>query len=331
MNGPVDYQMAASDLIRALRGKRSQPAFSRRLGYKSNVVYTWESGRGFPTAAGALSAARRAGISLEKAFAAFYRTAPNWLSQFDPATPEGVAAFLDDIRGSTSIVDLAAFSGKSRFAISRWMQGKTEPKLPDFLQLVECCSLRLVDFLEQLVDPRELPSIHARWQMLEAARRVAYDKPWTQAILRALELESYRKAPHVRGWLAERVGVSLEVEDESLQLLERAGQIRWSEPHWVPTQVLALDTRKDPQAALRLRRWWGKVALDRVSSGSRGMVYNLFGVSHADLGRLRELQAAYFNELRTIVAQSEPVEHVCLAAVYLMDLADTPAQVEGQA
>src|SRR5688572_6617796 len=125
MNGPVDYPMAASDLIRALRGKRSQPAFSRRLGYKSNVVYTWESGRGFPTAAGALSAARRAGVSLEKAFAAFYRTAPNWLSQVDPATPEGVAAFLDDIRGSTSIVDLAAFSGKSRFAISRWMQGKT--------------------------------------------------------------------------------------------------------------------------------------------------------------------------------------------------------------
>lgn len=322
----VDYERLASELVRALRGRRSQPAFSRRLGYRSNVVYTWESGRGFPTAAGALRAAKRAGVDLLAAFGGFYRsgssTPPPWLVGLAPDSPEAVAAFLQDLRGHTRIVDLAAYSGKSRFAIARWMKGETEPKLPDFLLMVECCSLRLIDFLEQLVDPSRLDSVRARYARLTAARRLAYDAPWTQAILRALELEDYRAAPHRPGWLAAKIGVDVATEEQALAQLAEAGQIRWDGERYRPAEVLALDTRADPQAALRLKTWWGQLALDRVGAGSRGMVYNLFGVSGADLERLRQLQRAYFNEVRTIVAQSEPVEHVALAAVLLVDLGD---------
>jgi hypothetical protein len=33
-----DFEVLASELLRALRGERSQTAFARRLGYKSNIV-----------------------------------------------------------------------------------------------------------------------------------------------------------------------------------------------------------------------------------------------------------------------------------------------------
>lgn len=46
----MNYEGLAADLLRTLRGKRSQTAFSRHLGYKCNVLYTWESGRRWPTA-----------------------------------------------------------------------------------------------------------------------------------------------------------------------------------------------------------------------------------------------------------------------------------------
>lgn len=320
----MEYAKLASELVRAWRGRRSQPAFSKRLGYRSNVIYTWEAGRGFPTAAAALKAARRVGVDLEVALARFHRARPAWLDRVDPASREGVAEFLADLKGHTSIVDLAAYSGKSRFAIARWMKGETEPRLPDFLHLVECCSLRLVDYLEQLVDPSALPSLRARWERVSVARRLAYEAPWTQALLRALELEEYQSRPHAPGWLASRLGVAREIEEEALRQLDRAGQIRWTGQRWEVVEVIALDTRADPRAALRAKGWWGQVALDRVAEGRRGMVYNLFGVSSADLERLRELQRAYFNEVRTVVAQSEPVQHVALAAVLLVDLGDAP-------
>ena len=52
------------------------------------------------------------------------------------------------------------------------------------------------------------------------------------------------------------------------------------------------------------------------------MMFNLFGVSNADFARLRELQKAYFNEVRTIVAPSQPVERVALVTVQLLDLGE---------
>ncbi len=319
----MDFDQIAAEFLRALRGKRSQPAFCRRLGYKSNVAYTWESKRGFPTAATALQAARRVGVDLDQALRRFFRVAPGWLGQTDFASRDGVAHFLTDLKGRTSIVDLASYSGKSRFAIARWLKGETEPKLPEFFELVECSSLRLIDFLETLVDPQQMPSITERWKALAVARRLAYDAPWTQAVLRGLELDEYRTQPDPRpGWIAERIGIELDEEEHCLHLLEQTGQIRRQGAHWVIGQEMALDTRGDPAAARRLKTWWGRMALDRVERGERGMMYNLVSVSAKDLERMRELQKAYFNELRTIVAQSQPIERVVLATVQLLDLGE---------
>lgn len=319
----MDYEEISADFVRALRGKRSQTAFCRRLGYKSNVVYTWESKRGWPTAAKMLAGAARVGVDLRAAFLAFYRTTPRWLDELDPATPEGVAAFLDDLRGHTSIVELATYCGRNRFAVSRWLKGSAEPRLPEFFMLIEACSLRLLDFLEQFVDPNQMPSIAAQWQELQIARRVAYDAPWTQAVLRALEMSAYHELPrHELGWIARQVGISRDEEVECLKLLARSGQIRWEDERWVLHEVLALDTRTDPKAAQQLKAWWAQVGAERVAAGTTGFMYNLFGVSRADLQRLRDLQKAYFTEVRTIVAQSEPVECVALATVQLLDLTD---------
>ncbi len=49
-------RVAASQFLRAVRGKRSQVAFARRLGYRANPITDWENGRRYPTAAEAMEA-----------------------------------------------------------------------------------------------------------------------------------------------------------------------------------------------------------------------------------------------------------------------------------
>jgi len=317
----MDFEQLSAELLRALRGKRSQQALCRRLGSKSNVVHQWERGHSFPTAARMLQVAARVGVSVPAAFREFYRTAPRWLAEHDPATRAGVAAFLDDLRGSTSVVELSRYSGKSRFAVARFLSGDAEPRLPDFLRLIEASSLRVLDFIEQLVDPRLLPSAKLRWERLNAARRLAYDEPWSQAVLRALELSSYAALPaHEPGWIGQRIGISRKEEQQCLKRLADSGQIVWREPRWQIENVMALDTRRDPDAARRLRAWWLRRGAARIEAGERGLMYNLLGVSSVDLERLRDLQKAYLTEVRAIVARSEPVEHVVLAADLLLDL-----------
>lgn len=322
-----DYEQIAAEFLRALRGRRSQAAFSRRLGYRTNVAYVWEAGRAFPTAATTLAAAQRLGIDVKAALLRFYRAPPPWLEELDPVSPPGVAALLEDLRGRTSIVELARSTGKSRFAVARWVRGEAEPRLPDLLLLIEKASLRLLDWIAAFVDPATLPSLARAWSELEATRRAAYDVPWTQALLRALELTAYRELPrHRRGWLAARIGISLEEELHCLGLLERTGQILMRRGRWEIRQVMSVDTRRDAEAEQRVKRWWAEVALGRLERPESGLFsYNVFAVSEADLQRIQELQLAYFRQMRAIVAQSEPSERVVLASLQLVAL-DTPGR-----
>jgi hypothetical protein len=71
----LDFERASRELIRAIRGERSQVALSRRLGYRSNVVYMWESGRRWPTAAETLRAASLCRLDVRGAAAAGQRRA----------------------------------------------------------------------------------------------------------------------------------------------------------------------------------------------------------------------------------------------------------------
>lgn len=318
----LEYERIASDFLRAVRGKRSQAAFSRRLGYRTNVLYLWESGRSFPTAADTLAAAARSGIDVRASLASFYHRSPEWLGRVEPTTREGVAALLNDLRGRTGINDLAKATGKSRFALARWLRGDAEPKLPEFFLLVEKTSQRLLDFLATLVDPKQLASVSRAWDELEATRRAAFDMPWTQAVLRVLELRDYADLErHIPGWIAKRVGISAAEEQRCLQLLARTHQISFRQGRWQLRDVMAVDTRRDPAAERKIKRWWSNIALDRLESGVPGIFsYNVFAVSEKDLATITDLHRAYFRQIRNIIAQSEPSERVVVVSLQLAPL-----------
>lgn len=317
----LDYEKLGRELLLALRGKRSQTAWSRRLGYKSNVAYAWEAGRRWPTAAETLRAAARTHIDVRAALERFYGKPPPWQSDLDPTTPAGVAALLDDLRGSTSIADLARQTGLSRYAISRWLSAATEPRLPDFLRLVEVASVRLVDLLAAFLDPRLLPSIAPLWERIEARRRGAAELPWTQAIVRVLELDAYRALPaHEPGWVAQRLGIEEAEEARCLAFLRDTGQVSWTGTHYHP-DLQAVDTRRHPEIGRKLKAHWTRVGAERIEAGAPGQFsYNVFTVSAADFERIREAHLQYFHALRSIVAASSPNEVVAVANVQLFAL-----------
>jgi hypothetical protein len=101
--------------------------------------------------------------------------------------------------------------------------------------------------------------------------------------------------------------------------------IRDGSGRYAPAHVsTVVDTRRDPEAARRLRVFWSRVAAERIEHAGESQqvtaAYNLFGISRADLQRLRELQRAYFRQMRAIIAESDPVETVVLANIQLIDL-----------
>lgn len=315
----MDVEAIAQEFLKALRGPRSQVAWSRRLGYRSNVAYPWESGRRYPSASEVLRAIRRSGRDLEGGLTTFFGARPAWLDEVEPESAEGVVHLLAELKGQRPITEVAAASGITRHALGRWFRGEAQPRLPEFFRLIESTSVRLVDFVSCFVDPHEMPlTIEGAWQLMEQRREGARRFPWTQAILRALELEEYLALPrHRPGWIAAKLGIDADQESECVAFLVASGQLSWTGTHY-REEVVAVDTKRRPEIGRQLKGHWATVACNEVVAGNPGQFsYNVFACSNEDFEKIRSLHLAYFRAMRSIVAEATVGECVAVVNVQL--------------
>ena len=321
----MDHFKLSSQLVGRMRAGRSQVALSRRLRRRSNVIYTWEAGRRFPTAAAFFQYAQLVRVDVAGGIASFLGSMPEELASRDWQDPATSALLLQHMREGATLAELARKLGTNRVSVGRWLKGEAEPRLPDFLRLIEATSLRLLDFIAIFVSPAELPEARDAWTVLEAQRRLAYSLPWSHAVMRVLELRAYREQRKPRDmFIAERLGIATAEAERCLQALFDSKLIARRGGRWVVTQVLAVDTRRNPDAGRTLKMHWAQVGLERLPQlepdGQDLFSYNLFTVSEADWERLRELHIAYYQELRRIVGSSQPAERVALVNLQLMRL-----------
>ena len=312
-SGPaLDYSLAARQLLRAIRGKRSQIAFARKLGYRANPIADWEAARRTPTARRALQACRSVGIDVRAALTRFHAAEP---PDIDDA--QSLAAWLEVVRGKTSVTELAKHSGCSRHQLSRWLSGNAEPRLHEWLRALDAMTGRVSDLVAALVPIERVPSLHRVYTRREAARQLAYDEPWTEAILRVLEASEYGALPaHRPGFIAQCLGIELATETRCLQKLLRADVIRRSGARYRTFGSLTVDTR----SVAALKAHWARTALERIADPGADdfFAYNVFSASSQDMDRIRELLRATYRQIRAIVSSTAADERVALFNLQLM-------------
>jgi transcriptional regulator with XRE-family HTH domain len=323
----MDLEKLSSQLVRSLRGRRSQPALSRRLGYRSNVVYAWESARRAPLAGDFFRLAARSQVDVTTQLHAFAG------QPVDAAIHEGhaasVAALLEQLRGGRSVLELARATHADRSTVTRWLRAESQPKLPELLAYVDSTTQRLLEFVSLFADPEQLSCTRAAYRDLLIQRQLAYELPWSHALLRALELNAYRALPqHVPGVAAREVGLSREEEAEYLAALERGKQVKRVRGRLHVQRVLTVDTRPSEAQNRKLKQHWAEVALGRYARGETSpdtlFSYNLFAISQRDFARIRQLHLEYYERVREIVAESRDPERVVLMNLQLVPLAAPP-------
>lgn len=257
---------------------------------------------------------------------AFLRDTPPWLKRSRLNAADGVALFLSEMRGVTSIRDLAERAGFTRYQVSRWLSGKTQPSLPEFLAMVQATTQRLLDFVNAFTAPAELPSLRSEWEIVTASREMAYARPWSHAVLKVLTLKEYGLRPHNDAWVAAQLGVSSSLVADTLSALEHVGQVTWDGHRYLESSPDVVDTRIDPDRARQLKVWWTKTALARLEANAPGVFsYNLSAVSREDLKRLEQLWRQTYREMSRIIAESKQPECVVLYTAQLTAL-EAPCQ-----
>lgn len=312
------WKTVAREMVAALRGSRTRAQLSRRLGYRTNTVSDWEAGRRFPTAAEFLNTCEQLRVDVDAAFERFHPATACHLRRNDEIR---LQAWLGALCGNTSIRLVAERSGLSRFAVSRWLKGQTRPRLHELLRLVEAMTYRASDLADALVGIDKLPTLIEQHRRRSAARRLAFECPDSEAILRVMETTGYRAlSAHRTGALAAVVGVEPQVEHDTLQALEAAGILELVNGRYLHRQALTVDTSAEPKALNRLKAHWAAVALKRIEAPREQdwLGYNLMSLSEGDLERAREILRDAYRQIRALAASSEPVEVAALLNLQLV-------------
>ena len=306
----IDTELAASQTLRAVRGERSQVAFARRLGYRANPITDWENGRRFPTAAEAFRVCERSGIDVVAAFARFHPSLPLKKGELAP--------WLDALRGSRSTSALAETMGCSRFAVARWLKGATQPRLPEFFRLVQVITGRLAELVAELVPIDRVPALSDGYRAARAAKDVAIEEPWSEAILRIIEVSGGRATQQ---HIAAQLGIETATVHRILARLRAAGIVERRRGYRVVGE-LNVDTSARPDAERRLREHWSAVLAARAGSlrEHETFGYNVMSLSSRDLGEVREILRRAYREIRSLVAASEPRDAVAFTAMGLLEL-----------
>lgn len=310
-------KVVSQQLLRALRGKRTQQAFARKLGYRANPITDWEHGRRSPTASEAFAVAERSGIDVVAAFARFAPTVPLERNK------QGLVldAWMRQLLGTTSITEISLRLGRSRPAISRWLTGTAQPRLPAFLEFVDAATGRVPDLVAELVSIELVPALKSRFEVALAARRLAHEHPWTEVILRVLETTQYRAlAGHDPGWIAAQLGLPHEQVNHCLQLLLDANVLIVKDGKYSEHQALNVDTRGGKAALWAIKAHWSRIAAERALHPRTGdlFAYNVCSCSRKDMDRIRALLRATYQEVRAIVAGTEHCEDVALINLHFL-------------
>lgn len=325
----MDYAQLSAALIARVRGTVSQEHLSRRLGYASNVLYLWERGRRLPNVGTFFRMAELRRQPVREGLVRFVSPGAARPELAPPGHPVAVPELLRWMAGEQSSVELARLTGFDRTTLGRWLSGKTEPRLPDFLAFLDKATLRLLEFVALFADPAELDATREAYEASTNRQQLAYELPWSHAVLHALELDAYRRLPrHRPAVLAEHLGLSSAEVEAHLGRLHAARVIEKKDGLWREARVLSIDTRSDFAKNRALKRHWAEVALERLGRHDPRhqslFSFNVFPIARAELAQLRELHLEYFQRVRQLVAGASGADHVVVMNVQLCALDEAP-------
>lgn len=304
------------ELLRALRGKRAQSQLSKHLGYNFNQVYLWETGRRVIH-----------WKDLENYCKALNRPLTKHLQNFfSIKQAASIAEILSiSLRGRKKR-DVAIELGVSPSKLSRWLSGFSDPPLREALLILEQVHLGFHEFLDVLAGEGRITSIQPRVRRDRALKEALLRFPFSGAVAPALGLASYQSLEkHQPGFLARKLGISLEEEEMALQALLSMDQVEIVEGKY-RLKPYRVNLVQNKQRFLEICQYWSDRAarLPKRVGGKSLFGYRVFGASEQGFAQLRQAQIDYYHALSAIIKnENGPFDHVIVVNLHTFLLEET--------
>ena len=304
----VEWTKVSQELVRSLRGRTTQGGLSRRLGFKTNVVYRWEAGLREPTADDLLKLLHCRVDNIEGALWRFAQ-GPNSEGPFD--SEFSWSSWLKTIRGDQSVAEIANRLELSQQAVRRIFRGDSSPPLSRLLQLIDCLSNRVIGFVELMADPSTIKSLKGVLALVEAQLAMTFEHLYAEAIIACFETQGYAALPaHSNDWIAGRLDLPLSVVETTIEALvaARGIQVRHGKFKTQDHRMVNTQSRSRTESR-RLARHWTQVSMDLHEDRTRSG-YLVFSADQETVDDVGRIMTQAMHQVIARIAKSKTVEQV---------------------
>ena len=314
----IEWDAVARELVKALRGRSTQGALSRRLGFKTNVVYRWEAGLRAATADDLLALIR---LRIDQSELKLWSFALGSNGTRLDTPPFEWAVWLKTLRGDQSVRDIAESLGISQQAVRRIFRGDSTPSLSRLLNLIQCLSNRIINFIELLTDSSLLKSLKGMRTLVEAQMAITFKHIHAESIIACLETRGYAELPnHSNEWIAKRLALPVEVVEETVEALvagrgikSRKGKYRTQDHRMANTQIRSKSDAK------RLARHWTNVSMALAEERTRSG-YLVFSADQEAIDEIGRIMTEAMHQVIARVAKAKSVDRVSVLTVNMSQL-----------
>lgn len=294
----MDYAAIQGDLLRVLRGKRTQKQISEKMGFDFNQSYRWESGRT------SMSWAH----FLEYCQVCHARLPAHLKSAFSFAQdPSETGALVRHFVAGRAQKEISEEMGISRSSLSRWMTGRQIPNLEQMLQLMHIGSIDFYRFLETLSMQAELPSIQKELERERAYLKLYEVYPWLSVLFSALETVGYLENPSL-SYLSKKTKIPVALLKDAIGDLQAQNLLEWTGKLW-KMNLFRVSIRGSIESRREMCRYVLNRAMDgaNTSFGVEGTRFSwkLFSLNEKQFDLLLQKYTEFFNELGSLIDKGQ--------------------------
>lgn len=315
MHAELNFKELAQELLRSLRGTKSQAYVNKKLGFTGNQVYRWEKGLRHIDWSDFVKVCRVQNVDLLKIFQVHFG--------YKEKSVDG-ALLVQYFVGNLPMKEAVQTTGFSRSVLTKWMKGATSPQLHHILQLIEFPNQLLLNFLREVVGTYKFQSLEKYENHIQKLKDFYYAEPMLVGITAFLETSCFETKKEFVAAMAQTFQTS---EEHIEGLLKRMVQLGLLEDTKSVSRVKtrSTDTRGSFEGSVNLRKYWYRYTL-RVLEKLQPQETNhlfpfvVFCVSEKADKQLREAHYQYLARLRAI-AEEDTGDKTVVRAITMSDVA----------
>ncbi|MGI4992867.1 hypothetical protein ACRXCV_09570 [Halobacteriovorax sp. GFR7] len=310
----INYDELSQQLIRSIRGEKSQDWVNQKLDASSNIVHRWEKGHSKVSWADFLKLCKIFKIDIDFIFLSYLRF------QDGAQNPDKL---LDFLFSNKSLSDISNSCGISTSKLRRLKNGETGFCLNDFLQIIfgldEMESMALVF---ELTSNRSIEILDQYNQMRLAITKHYFENPNIGHVLVCLDLPGYKKLSfHQDSFIAKASGLSIKEVNEIIDICEKNNLIEKVNGIY-QAGTIKLSDRGSAKQMTDVRRFWLNKAISNLENKSGLDAYGsmVFNTSQSARQEIIALYLRFFEDFKKIVSEDEDKEEDAVTLVLNFNL-----------